>query len=90
MAGKHECIVQKKDLEIISLAGTLSVNGSHFHISVSDSEGVLTGGHLKEGCIVRTTAEIVVTIMDDLIFTREQDTITGFRELRISPKGIGG
>ncbi|HUS03883.1 MAG TPA: PPC domain-containing DNA-binding protein [Chitinophagaceae bacterium] len=31
--------------EIVSLTGTLSVNGSHIHISVSDSNGKTIGGN---------------------------------------------
>ena len=45
--------------EIVSLTGTLSANGSHLHISISDSTGKTIGGHLLEGCIIFTTAEIV-------------------------------
>jgi predicted DNA-binding protein with PD1-like motif len=86
MAGVQEAIVLKEKFEIISLSGTLSVNGCHFHISISDSTGTVTGGHLKEGCIVRTTAEVVITIMDELIFSREADSLTGFRELRVTNK----
>lgn len=46
--------------EIVSLMGTVSKDGSHLHLAVSDSEGVVTGGHLKEGCIVDPTAEVVI------------------------------
>lgn len=43
--------------EIVSLTGTLSMYGSHIHISISDSTGKTIGGHLLEGCKVYTTAE---------------------------------
>ena len=46
--------------EIVSLTGTVSVNGSHLHISISDSTGKTIGGHLLEGCKIYTTAEIVI------------------------------
>lgn len=32
--------------EIVSLIGSVSVNGSHLHISISDSTGKTIGGHL--------------------------------------------
>ena len=32
--------------EIVSLMGTISINGSHLHISISDSTGKTIGGHL--------------------------------------------
>lgn len=37
------------EYEIISLVGTVSVNGSHLHLSFSDKNGDVMGGHLKEG-----------------------------------------
>ena len=72
-------------LEITSLVGTFSVHGSHFHLTVSDAEGKALGGHLQEGSIVRTTAEVVILTMDDVTFLRETDPDTGYRELKIVP-----
>jgi len=72
--------------EIVSLTGTVSVHGSHLHISVSDSEGKTIGGHLLEGCIVYTTAEIVIAESKDWIFKRENDGTTDWKELIILPK----
>ncbi|UFH57445.1 DNA-binding protein [Spirosoma sp. KNUC1025] len=69
--------------EIVSLVGTLSVNGSHLHLSVADSTGRTLGGHLLEGCKIYTTAEIVVGIMPDITYTREIDPTFGYRELVI-------
>lgn len=72
--------------EILSLAGTLSERGCHLHISLSDENGKVTGGHLLEGCPVFTTAEIVIAELPDLIFSREEDQDTGFKELVIKRK----
>jgi predicted DNA-binding protein with PD1-like motif len=72
------------NLEIDNLHGTVSINGCHLHISVSDIEGEVMGGHLKEGCIIRTTCELVIGILDDITFNRESDPQTGFDELVIS------
>jgi predicted DNA-binding protein with PD1-like motif len=69
--------------EIVALSGTLSSNGSHLHIAISDAGGKVIGGHLSFGSMVYTTAELVVGILDDLIFTREPDQKTGFNELMI-------
>lgn len=69
--------------EIVSLTGTVSVNGSHMHISISDSTGHTIGGHLLEGCTVYTTAEIVLKSSPDLIFKREKDGTTKWEELQI-------
>lgn len=73
-------------LEIVSLAGTLSPDGSHIHIVVSDAEGQTRGGHLKEGSVIRTTAEIVLCILPEWEFARVTDPDTGFPELKIERK----
>jgi predicted DNA-binding protein with PD1-like motif len=72
--------------EIVSLAGTISSNGSHLHLSVSDSVGKTTGGHLLSGSLVYTTAEIVIGESSELIFTREKDGSTPWQELQIKKK----
>jgi predicted DNA-binding protein with PD1-like motif len=41
------------------------------------------GGHLKTGCIVRTTCELVIGILDDITFKRKTDPETGFDELTL-------
>lgn len=69
--------------EIISLSGTLSVHGCHMHMAISDCNGILTGGHLLEGCTIYTTAEIIMGESADLIFTRENDGTTQWKELKI-------
>jgi len=69
--------------EIISLTGTLAVNGTHIHISVADSTGKTIGGHLMDGCKVYTTGEIIIGESKHLIFTREKDGTTPWEELQI-------
>ena len=78
--------IHPEDAEIDSLHGTVSKNGCHLHITVSDMEGKAWGGHLKEGNIVRTSCELVIGILDDVSFTREWDDETGFDELKVAPK----
>ena len=85
-AGKDLIDTIPGPLEILSLVGTFSRSGSHFHISVADNEGKCTGGHLKEGSIIRTTAEIVIIEAEDVIYLREEDPVTGFKELKIKNK----
>jgi uncharacterized protein len=69
--------------EIVSLVGTLSTNGSHIHISVSDSTGKTIGGHLQEGCNIYTTAEIVIQATDKYSFERKEDGTTPWKELQV-------
>ena len=70
--------------EIVSLTGTLSTNGSHLHISISDGIGKTIGGHLMEECIVYTTAEIIIQSTPALLVTREKDGTTEWAELQIN------
>lgn len=72
------------DFEIVSAAGTLSVNGSHIHVSISDHEGAMRGGHLDYGSAVRLSAEIIILENPQLVFSREYDPDTGFRELTVA------
>ena len=74
------------ELEILSLSGTLSPYGAHLHIALADSRGAVIGGHLCAGSLVRTTAELVVGLLPEWRFSRELDAVTGYAELRISPR----
>ena len=72
--------------EIVSLVGTVSINGSHIHLSTSDSVGVTKGGHLLGENLVYTTAEIVIGESKNHVFTREKDDSTPWEELQIKIK----
>ncbi len=68
--------------EIVSLTGTVSTNGSHLHLSISDGEGKTIGGHLTSGCKIYTTAEIVLAVFEDITYRRELlDDDSGYAEL---------
>ncbi|PSI00179.1 PPC domain-containing DNA-binding protein, partial [Synechococcus lacustris] len=82
-AGATEATVIRGDLEILSLAGTLSPDGAHLHIAIADSSGAVIGGHLCAGSLVRTTAEMVIGLLPDWRFSRELDLATGHAELQI-------
>ncbi|HVE52312.1 MAG TPA: PPC domain-containing DNA-binding protein [Ramlibacter sp.] len=75
----------KGPLELVSLSGTLSLDGPHLHASVSDAHGAVRGGHVMPGCIVRTTAEIVLGLLPDWEFRRAMDAATGYAELVAKP-----
>lgn len=72
---------QSGHFEILSLSGTLSAEGMHVHLSVADSTGCVTGGHLLDGNRVYTTAELVIGEATELRFAREVDPTFGYREL---------
>jgi uncharacterized protein len=64
--------------EIVSLVGTVESGNSHLHISISDAEGNVFGGHLKAGSIVGITAEVVIGELEGLTFKRKYEPETGF------------
>lgn len=69
--------------EIVSLTGTLGQDGLHLHISLSDCEGKTWGGHLVDGSLIHTTAEIVLLEQPSLEFVRAEDEGTGYKELTV-------
>jgi predicted DNA-binding protein with PD1-like motif len=85
LANQEGPSVYRGHFEIVSLVGTLSTNGSHLHLAVSDSTGRTIGGHLLDGCRVYTTAEIVLGELPELEFRREKDDTFGYQELVVRP-----
>ncbi len=83
LANQSQARVYAEKFEIVSLAGVLSRHGSHYHIALADETGQTIGGHLLEGCLIYTTAEIVIGVLPALSFTREYDETTGYKELVI-------
>jgi predicted DNA-binding protein with PD1-like motif len=72
--------------EITSLVGTVSIYGSHLHLSISDGDGMMKGGHLAKGCEIYTTAEMVVGEIPGQRYTRELCLQSGYPELVIHPE----
>jgi len=81
LAGAAEATVIDADLELLTLAGSVSADGAHLHLSVADAMGRVTGGHLAYGCTVRTTAELLLALLPGWQFGRAPDPATGFAEL---------
>jgi len=71
--------------EIVSMTGTVSLHGSHLHVSISDGDGKTIGGHLVPGCRIYTTAEMVIGILDDVVYRRELCEDSGYEELVVRP-----
>lgn len=69
--------------EIVSGTGTISRDGCHIHVSISDRDGNVLGGHLKDGCVVRSAAEVVLGVFDDVAYSRALGKGTGFKELKV-------
>ena len=77
-------------MEILTLSGTGAAGGdkagSHMHMAISTATGQVLGGHVAPGCIVLTTAEVLLALLPDWQFTREPDAATGYDELVIRPQ----
>ncbi len=80
-ADRADGVVTTTDLEVISLSGTLSIYGMHLHLSVADRNGRMLGGHLLDGCLVRTTLELTVQEIVGVRMMRMKDGTTGYEEL---------
>ncbi len=58
----------------------------HLHLSIADTKGVVVGGHVLDGNLIYTTAEIVIGEADTLQFEREPDPASGWDELVVYPR----
>jgi uncharacterized protein len=83
LANQKERTSFNENFEITSLVGTLCRDGLHLHMSLANTKGKVIGGHVEEGCIVYTTAEIVLGESTNHTFSRVLDPETGFYELEI-------
>ena len=81
-----QCLLRK--FELLSLQGTLSPAGIHLHATIADATGQVLGGHVDNGCIIYTTAEIVIGNCADQQFLRVMDEQTGYLELAIQPLSV--
>jgi predicted DNA-binding protein with PD1-like motif len=83
-AGAEEITRIEADLELLSLAGSISDDGAHLHAVVADAQGRVMGGHLCHGSLVRTTAELLLMVMPvEQCLRRIYDAATGYDELVI-------
>lgn len=67
--------------EIVSLNGTVSAQRCHIHIALSKEDLSTIGGHLTKGCIINTTCELVIGVLDGWTIDVELDAQTGYDEL---------
>jgi uncharacterized protein len=86
LANKPDTTEYEDKFEIVSLVGTLSPDGPHLHISLSDGTGAMVGGHLQHGNRIYTTAEIVIGELTDKVFSRPIDPETTYDELVIADR----
>jgi glutaredoxin len=56
--------VLEGDLEIITLQGTIAPAGVHLHLSLSDGDCQVWGGHLEPGTLVKSGADLLVGLLE--------------------------
>jgi uncharacterized protein len=80
-----QCRTWNEPLEIVSLVGTIvpQTTAFHLHMAVADATGCVCGGHLMHAT-VHTTAELTLGTIASVVFEREFDHETGYRELVVS------
>ncbi|WP_216904949.1 PCC domain-containing protein [Synechococcus sp. CCY 9618] len=61
--GLAEPTVLRGHLEIITLQGTVAPQGVHLHLSLSDGECQVWGGHLEHGSLVLKGADLLVGVL---------------------------
>lgn len=71
----------REPCEIVSLNGTVSRARCHLHIALSKEDLSTEGGHLVTGCIVNTTCELVLGVLDGWRFGTQDDPQTGYDEI---------
>ena len=84
LAGGRDYFYRKEMYEIVSATGTISEMRQHIHISIADRDGNVLGGHMKEGCIVNTTCEVVIGLIENVVMEKEFDIETGYDEIKFS------
>jgi len=62
--GRRQPTVLRGELEIITLQGTLGPAGVHLHLSFSDPQCQVWGGHLELGTLVLKGADLLVGFLD--------------------------
>jgi hypothetical protein len=95
LAGAEQPTRLTGEMEILTLSGTVAAGGdktaSHLHMAIATAiataTGQVLGGHVAPGCIVRTTAEVLLALLPDWQFSREPDAQTGYDELVVRARG---
>ena len=64
-AGRSGPTILEGDLEIITLQGTVAPDGVHLHLSLSDGDCQVWGGHLEPGTLVLKGADLLVGFLQD-------------------------
>jgi predicted DNA-binding protein with PD1-like motif len=97
-ANQEDGVSLNGHFEIVSVVGNLDFQkttesyyegSGHVHMSFSDEKGVTTGGHVLDGNIIYTTAEITLLEVNHALFDRvldDKEGGSGYFELQVFPE----
>ncbi len=84
--GQKEPTILNGNLEIITLNGTFSPEGVHLHLSISDSNCHVFGGHLEAGSTILKMADILLGILSTKTINSKVDHVNNPRvEIYVLP-----
>ena len=81
MAEATSYMEREENCEIVSLTGTVCRGKAHIHMSLSEDSGNCLGGHMEYGCLINTTCEVVLGILEEYDAKRSFDEKTGYDEI---------
>jgi len=81
LANESETSQWHGHFEIVSLSGMVSKKHTHIHMAISDGDGKTVGGHVKDGNLIYTTAEITLLEYRHVKFIKEKCSLSGYDEL---------
>ncbi|XP_054257892.1 bifunctional protein GlmU-like isoform X4 [Macrosteles quadrilineatus] len=84
--GSEKVVTYDENLEICSLVGTLSHDGSHLHAVLGRADGSVVAGHVVGDMVVQTTAEVVIGDSTTEKYSRVLDPATSYNELVITKR----
>lgn len=65
--GRAEPTLLRGELEIITISGTIAPAGVHLHLSVSDADCQVWGGHLEDGTTVLRGADLLLGLLEGAV-----------------------
>ena len=90
--GKTAPTILSGELEIITLQGTIAPDGVHLHLSFSDGECQVWGGHLEHGTLVLRGADLLVGLLGDgqSASANTHDGVSKLKEPRVEIAALPG
>lgn len=86
--GQKTPMVLGGELEIITLQGTIAPKGVHLHLSFSDPECAVWGGHLEPGTTVLRGADLLLGLLSGETPSQARVQVAGLPECPFSRRAL--